>query len=680
MISMKNIFSICCLLLSALCTAQSNNDVLLQSNNGMWIALDDKPIGQSFNKATYDEVIVAWNTGSGFIKVATHKAVNNANDFAAAIGNGMTNELIKQNKEISKETLWQAACKTSTKEYFGIYALSSELLEAIGIIYKHKWDTKKNFGKTVSYKLSYYKSNRLVNEKTFSTVIKELFEVEKPIVIKKIEGDSTIGLHWAIPKSTTTGLIMGNIYKVDKKGNAEKIETMLSMKEQGNDTLHFNFQETVLPLQTHTYFLTPCNYAGFESTPSEPITLISTNFSNLPRAINLQANDTTNGIYLTFTPPPASPLIVGIVVERSRNKIDGFIPIDTIAATDNNYFDTKLLPNITYYYQLRTLGLRPSDVMPSAWANAQHVSKAKDDVNPPAGIKAAASNNGIEISWEPLLQIQNAGFRVYRNNGVSDKMEQIGLLITDNKFVDTTATDNRKQYTYYVTSLSYTNMESEPSKKVYAAPTHKTILPNAPTGLRAAAENGRVILTWGDEQANNPYIKGYTLYRKALKSGEVIKEKTYTAKELLQNGFVRLNTEIEKSNTYIDVQNVQTMPYQYYVTTIDVKNTESTAQNGIHVTVAPVALMPPGNFTARSISKGVVLSWDKSKQENITGYIIYKRESNIAKPTQLSKLDKNIETFTDKVAQKNKTYFYSIAAINGSANGEPSIETGVVHN
>jgi fibronectin type 3 domain-containing protein len=677
---MKYISIIFCCVISVFGNAQSTSDVLLQSDEGMWLALDNMAIGQSFSKAKYDEVGIAWSTGGSFNKIATHTGANNASQFTKAIGKEMTSVLLQQKNLNSTEALWQAACKESNKEYFGLYALSSELLEALGIIYKHKWDIKKFVGKTISYKLSFYKNKKLVDEKTYSTIVKEYFEVEKPILIDKLEADSMVSLHWAIPKSTVAGLILGNVYKIDKKGNAQKIETILSMKQGKSGTLHFKFQERVLPNLAHQYYIVPSNYAGFESNAKDSATLISYNFGHIPQSVNLKAKDTTDGIYLSFTPPPTNPLIVGIIVERSRNDKEGYIPIDTIAATDNNYFDTKLLPNITYYYQLRTLGVRPSDVMPSAWANAQHVSKAKDDIYPPAGIKAAATNNGVEISWEPLLQIQNAGFRVYRNNGVSDKMEQVGLLITDNKFVDTTATDNRKQYTYHVTSLSYANIESEPSKKVFAAPTHKTILPNAPNGLRAAAENGRVILTWGDEQANNPYIKGYALYRKALKSGEAIKEKTYTAKELLQNGFVRLNAEIEKSNTYIDVQNVQTMPYQYYVTSVDVKNTESTAQNGIQVTVAPVALMPPGNFTARSISKGVVLSWDKSKQENITGYIIYKRESNTTKPTQLTKLDKNIETFTDKAAQKNKTYFYSVAAINGSTSGEPSLEKGVVIN
>jgi fibronectin type 3 domain-containing protein len=75
-----------------------------------------------------------------------------------------------------------------------------------------------------------------------------------------------------------------------------------------------------------------------------------------------------------------------------------------------------------------------------------------------------------------------------------------------------------------------------------------------------------------------------------------------------------------------------------------------------------------------------VLSWDKSKQENITGYIIYKRESTAAKSTMLIKLDKNAETHTDKVVQKNKTYFYSVAAISNTTNGDASLEKGVFNN
>jgi hypothetical protein len=592
----------------------------------------------------------------------------------------MTSVLLQQKKLNSKEALWQASCKESNKEYFGLYALSSDLLEALGIIYKHKWDTKKLIGKTVTYKLSFYKNKKLVEEKTYSTIIKEQYTIETPILINKVEADSMVALHWVIPKSTATGLVMGNVYKLDKKGNAQKIETILGMKQGRSDTLHFNFQERVLPTLVHQYFIVPCNYAGFEAKPSDTITLVSYNFTQIPQSVNLLAKDTTNGIYLSFTPPPANPLIVGIIVERSRNDKAGYIPLDTIAATDRSYYDTKLLPNVTYYYQLRTLGIRPGDVLPSTWANVQHVSKLKDDVYPPGAVKATATKAGIEITWEPLMQVQNAGFRVYRNNGVSNNMEQVGLLITENKFVDTTAIDNRKQYTYHVTSLSYANIESEPSKKVFASPIHKSILPNAPVGLMAATENGRVILTWNDEQENNPYIKGYIIYRKAIKSTEAIKEKAYTSKELLQNGFLQLNKEYVKSNTYIDVQNVQTTQYLYYVTSVDIKNIESTTLISLKVDVATKLLMPPGNFAARNTSKGIILTWDKSKQENITGYIIYKRESASAKLSMLSKLDVNAEIYTDKAVLKSKTYFYTIAALSGTTTGNTSLEKGVFNN
>jgi fibronectin type 3 domain-containing protein len=677
---MKYIILIQFLVISMLSKAQTSNEVLLQSDNGVWIALDNSPIGQNFSKSNYDEVVIAWSTGGSFSNVATYKGAANANQFEQAIGADMTAGLIEEKKLNNKESLWQNICKESTKDYFGLYSIGSNVLEALGILYKHKWDTKKYVGKNVSYKLSFYKNKKIVIEKTYSTVIKEYFTIEKPLLINKKEGDSIIALHWAIPKTTVAGLIMGNVYKIDKKGNAQKMETILSMKQGKSDTLHFSYQERVLPSLAHQYYIVPSNYAGFEAKPSDSITLISYNFSQTAQSVNLQAKDTVDGIYLSFTPPAASALIVGIIVERSRNDKAGYVPIDTIAATDRYYYDTKLLPNVTYYYQLRTLGIRPTDVLPSTWANAQHVSKAKDDVYPPGAVKAMATKAGIEITWEPLMQVQNAGFRVYRNNGTSNNMEQVGLLITDNKFIDTTAIDNRKQYSYYVTSLSYGNIESEPSKKVFAAPIHKTILPNAPAGLSAAAENDRVLLSWNDERANNPYITGYIVYRKAIKNNEIQKDKVYTSKELLQNGFIRLNANIEKSTTYADVQNVQTMQYQYYVTAIDAKNIESTTLNGIQVNVAPVTLMPPGNFAARSVSKGVVLSWDKSKQENITGYIIYKRESTAAKSTMLIKLDKNAETHTDKVVQKNKTYFYSVAAISNTTNGDASLEKGVFNN
>jgi hypothetical protein len=74
---MKYFGIIICCIITVLCKAQSNTDVLLQSDNGMWIALDNLAIGESFNKAKYDEVNIAWSTGGSFSNVSTHTGVRN---------------------------------------------------------------------------------------------------------------------------------------------------------------------------------------------------------------------------------------------------------------------------------------------------------------------------------------------------------------------------------------------------------------------------------------------------------------------------------------------------------------------------------------------------------------------------------------------------------------------------
>ncbi len=677
---MKNYFIsfIICTLFFANAWAQNKN--VLQSNNGVWIGIDDQAVGKNFAKAIAHNAIVSWSTDDKkYTQIATVTGAENSSQFENAIGKDLSKQIVSAKKMNSITMLWQDVEKNATADYFNIYALNDAVPEALGKLYKHKFDTKDYIGKTVFYKVALFKNGNLVSERKENIKIETKFNTTAPILYNKVETDSMVSLHWKATNKGMNNLMFANVYKMQKNSPVLVGKTS-GIARKNSDTISLFYTETVLPNNYHSYFIVPTNYAGFEGEPSETANLVSFDFNSIPQCINLKAVDTPSGIYLSFTPPPASPLIAGIIIEKSRNDKQGYIGIDTVEATATNYLDINVVSNVTYYYQLRTIGIRPSEVLPSTWAEAIHIKGSATDIAPPLNIAAVGKKEGTLITWEPQIQMNNAGFRVYRNNGFGTNMEQIGLLITDKQYLDTATLDNRRKYTYHVTALSFNNIESSPSKKVTVSPNSNIIAPVAPNGIVANSSYGRVLLQWNDEKQNNGYIVGYNLYRKKLNANEKESDKEWTTTDLSKQGFEKINTALIKTNSFEDTKQLTADAYLYYVSSVDTRNIESKVSNGITTKMPKQKLMPPVNFTARYTSKGVVLTWDKNQQDGISGYTIYKRDANAKKATAAGQANGSTFTYTDKTNNKGKTIYYSIASKNGATESEQCLEKGVYCN
>jgi hypothetical protein len=653
----------------------------MQGKDGVYIFLGDEAIGDNFKNVKYDKVkIIALNNGKE-AEIGTSIGAKNFSELKNLISQEGINEFKMDKKLKSDNELFTYFSNTVNTNDYGLYVFNPKFMEALGVLYVHKINTKANIGKTLSYKLDYYKNNSKVISQNVSVDIVEKLNTPKPLFKTKREKDSVISIAWYTGKENMLGIIGANLYRSKNKGVFElKDRVFAMMPDKTKDTILLSYTDFTNKGDYNQYFIIPTNYAGFEGVSSDTIAAFSMNFSYIKQASRLKAKDTTYGIQLTFQPPPPSPFITGIIIQKSRYDNTGYINLDTVSASATNYLDENVLNNVTYYYQLKTLSIKQYDLLPTTWANATHNNKSNSVSLAPVNIKAAATPNGVIISWQAQANDDNAGFRVYRANNSFDKMQLVSLLQKGNSFTDTTALDNRRKYAYAVSSLSYADKESSLSEKVFVSPINNIVIPSAPIGLMGSAEQGRVLLSWTNPQQENAYVVGYKVYRKELVTSEKLMDKVLKVSELLQNGFKLITSKPIKAATYSDEFNTVKEKYAYYVTMIDSKGTESNAANGLIVEIPKIIINPPGNFSARKVSTGIAISWDKSKQENITGYVIYKREVTNPKTTQLIKLDINAETYTDKAVQKNKTYYYTIATTSGNNIGATAIEKGVFVN
>jgi fibronectin type 3 domain-containing protein len=672
---MKKILSslVIAITISNFSLAQQN---IMQGSNSMYIFLDEKAIGANFKNNNYDYAIISANNNGKWTEVAKVQGASNMASFKSSIGNELMSGIGKIAKTKTDMETWNYITNNPVVQNYSVLAFVPELLQGLGTLYIHNIDLRNQVGKKLQYQVQYFKNNSKQKETPLEIVVEEKLKTGKPKIYTKVEADSFVAVKWYLKTGPTNKVTFGNIYKADDKGNFSLLKKGIAFIPSGKkDSIVFSINEKTTPQTLHQYFVRPTNYAGLEGDASDTVSLFSVNFEQINQVSSLKIKDTIQGIYLSFTPPAPSPLITGIVIERSRFDKIGYVAIDTVPATANSYIDTKLLPNTMYYYQLRTLSIKQLKLLPSAWGAAQHINKSDALPLPPVNVQAKPTSDGVALTWEAQAMADVAGFKVFRANGKNERMDLISLIIRDNKFIDTTAMDNRRQYAYAVKSINYSEIESSFSSKIFASPVNNIITPISPVGLQAAAENGRILLKWNNMRGDDAYIKGYKIYRKELKQNEGVKTREYTSQELLKTGFKYVTTT--DVNAYADEFPTKSNNYYYYVTSIDDKEVESVAANGVAVEIPKTKLLPPGNFSVRKVSTGVVISWDKNMQSGISGYIIYKRDSNTPKPVQLTRVDSKTQNFTDKVVQKNKTYYYSIAAINNETTGSTSLEKGV---
>ncbi len=677
---MKFIFLVFFVAFNTCIMAQKEQNII-QGAAGNFIFLSENAVGQNFKSSTYDYVNISSDIDGKWKLLNTVQGVKSANEFTKIVGGNALADIGIFKKIKSNTGVWDYIQNNGAIKNLGLYAFSENFMQALGALYIHNFDTKKYIGKPVHYKLEYFKNNTQIKQTESNITITEKLITNKPILVSKSENDSLVQAKWLVKKISNEPVVYGNLYKSGANGNMQMVSKILALiPNTSTDSILFNFSERVTPSQLFSYCLVPANYANLEGTPSDTVSLFSINFEKINQVSQLKATDTSGGIYLSFIPPPASPIITGIIVQRSRYDKTGYANIDTIPPTATNYLDTKLLPNVSYYYQLRTISIRHLPLLPAAWAGAAHLNKNEILPLPPSNISATPAIKGVLIKWQPVPQLDNGGYRIYRANSARDSLTAISLITQENEFLDTTALDNRRQYTYAITSINYSQVESAFSENAFAYPINNIVIPISPTGLSASAENSRVILSWKNMQTTDAYIKGYKIYKKELSNNEKLTDKIWKTTDLLKAGFKLLNNNIIDAPTYADQQGFTGERCAYYVTSVDDKEVESNAVNGLTVTIPKLNIMPPGNFSVRKISTGIAISWDKSQQAGITSYIIYRREADNPKSTVLIKLDKAVEVYIDKTAVNDKTYYYAVASGGNNFLSIPSLEKGILNN
>ncbi len=217
--------------------------------------------------------------------------------------------------------------------------------------------------------------------------------------------------------------------------------------------------------------------------------------------------------------------------------------------------DRELVPDHRYFYRVAAYD---QDGYPGGWSpTLSHVWGWLPRT--PQGLKAAAGDKVVQLSWSPVTQLSNgspardlAGYLVFRREGASAWIKLRPEPVAQAAYQDV-AVLNDVEYTYKIQAVRRLGGEllASPDSPLLVAKPEKLTPPPPLLGLFAVATSQGVELRWEPSPAAD--LAGYRVYRRGP---------GMAAPELL-------TPELLTKPYFVDAQVQRGRTYSYYVTAVD---------------------------------------------------------------------------------------------------------------
>ncbi|MGB9662975.1 MAG: fibronectin type III domain-containing protein [Moorellaceae bacterium] len=237
------------------------------------------------------------------------------------------------------------------------------------------------------------------------------------------------------------------------------------------------------PNTTYTYGIRAYNIWGVSSDMSNaaiattPPSIVAT-----PQGLTATAL-TYNQILLTWQ-PNTDPGLAGYIIYRN------YVEIARVGPSETSYLDTGVQPNTTYTYGIKAYD---SSNNLSDISNAATVT-TPPEIAAPTGLKATASFDHVQLSWNPNTEPTLAGYIIYR-----DYIEIARVGAGETSYVDNNINPNTR-YIYGIKAYSTSGFISAISN----AATVTT--PASPKPIVTARVDGRTIkISWTSSGSGYTY-------------------------------------------------------------------------------------------------------------------------------------------------------------------------------
>jgi YVTN family beta-propeller protein len=307
---------------------------------------------------------------------------------------------------------------------------------------------------------------------------------------------------------------------------------------------------------------------------------------------------------------------------------------------DTSYTDTGLLPNTTYYYEVKTknsFGI----------SNPSNIASVTTLPNPPQApvLKVTStSTSTINLSWTESSTNVN-GYELYRSTDSVNFTQIATLSNTTNTYTDKNLTPNTK---YYYKMKAY-NKDGDSKYSNAVSAITKEVVPSAPSDLKATAITpGSVTLEW---KSNSASQERFYVYRSTSYSGTYVKVANVI------------------STKYTDRDLAHNTTYYYEVTAYN-KAGESNPSNIALATTKQEIPFNPSDLKITSVSTFTISMTWKDNSDNEEGFNVYRATDGVHF-TKIASVTQNATTYTDKNLKSDTIYYYKVSAYNTA--GESSL-------
>ncbi len=574
----------------------------------------------------------------------------------------------------TEDQLWEYVQENPLLSDYGFLAFDPDLWRTLGTAYFDEGTAGLRPGVQVTYQINFEMNDGTEERYEDSAIVGAEPAIQSPAVVSRIETEENVGGIWASPMEGSEDAFFARVFRQrNMSGEFEEIPDLLFARRSDENVIVYQWEEEAEPEHTYRYYIQPIDILRNNGPISDTLTVISVDFENLPLVGDVDVNETEDGILLTWEPVPNKSYITGVEIQRSRDSREGFIVMDTLNVFENQYLDSRLMPNVTYYYEFRVVTTRDRTEMPSGIASGSFRNEGIAP-SPPAGLTAEQEGTGIRLNWEQNAELDLFGYYVYRGTSTLSEMEVISdAAIEDSTtfFDDDESLHGRTNYVYAVQAMNRSEMHSDFSEVVIIRP-NRIVRPLTPSGVSGYAEQNRVRISWNDVRRNDEPVTGYHVYRGSSPI-QIFPEDSGASETAEINNYTRLNEDLVTGLTFDDLDVSSNETYYYAISSVDLFGVESELSNESSFTPAAPELVPPSQLSARNVTGGVELRWGRTQQSGAENYRIYRRAAESEVPQAISTLGIDETRFMDTNTQSGALYFYSIS-VTGSA-GESTRST-----
>ncbi|OGU13346.1 MAG: hypothetical protein A2X61_14685 [Ignavibacteria bacterium GWB2_35_12] len=574
------------------------------------------------------------------------------------------NNIYELPDERFKPNIWDFIIKTNDVDSVPLYGGLPMYREALGTAF-YDMDVKK--GNSYKYKIVISKTNSpdkesLTKPIKFSTFIPNL---KLKSFYQNVEENRIYLRYYA---SEHIGLMKVKIFRCNyMQTDFVEISPFAGFSNR-HDSLIIGVIDTLVHKKNiYQYYAVPYDLYGNPGIPSDTIRIINliNKAESYIKALHTESIDSLNSIRIRWK-CDVPEFLRTIDIYKSENYDKGYRRVGSVSPGDTQYVDNQVNPIVTYFYYL---------IINNAYGQSIPSSRITGMLGPvrkaeaPMELEAESKNGVVKLKWrKPTADTR--GYYVFRSDmNQNDTLTQItDIIITDSlnvEYKDSLKNVRSISLAYAVKSVNTSYDISPLSELVYISPEIKITLEN-PINLRAKYNFGSILLTWTDVAEWDKNIIGYNLYRKILKADGTD-----------STAFIRINGKAEDNsmNYYDDSTAEEGVTYLYSVESFSVGESKSSLSAPAVIEVPVFRPVSISSLNVARINDGAMLKWNRTMQENIKEYRIY-RLTQTKDAILVATIPFETESYLDKNAPIGESCFYAITCVNNK-NKESKIDDWV---